>query len=106
MKTPDFSKLNHWLVNAPMHFYTETKDDGTEVLRHIRVQQKNFEVPADGVTIDIVPPDSVGPEQIKTEAVGSAQIKDGGVEMEDLAPGVKANMAERVSQDDLARFQV
>ena len=78
MTTPDFSKLNHWLVNAPMHFYTETKDDGTEVLRHIRVQQKNFEVPADGVTIDVVPPNSVG----------SQEIKDGSVQMEDINPGI------------------
>lgn len=106
MATPDLSKLKHSLVNTPLHFYTETKEDGTEVLRHIRVQQRNFEVPADGITIDTVPPDSVGPEQIKNDAVGSAQIQNEGVEMEDLSPEVKANMAERVSQDDLARFQV
>lgn len=106
MATPDLSKLKHALVNSPLHFYYEEGADGTRVLRHIRVQQKNFEVPADGVTIDVVPPDSVGPEQIKNDAVGSAQIQDEGVEMEDLSPEVKANMAERVSQEDLARFQV
>ena len=96
MATPDLSKLKHALVNSPLHFYYEERADGTRVLRHIRVQQKNFEVPADGVTIDVVPPDSVG----------SAQIQNEGVEMEDLSPEVKTNMAERVSQEDLARFQV
>ena len=91
MKTPDFSKLNHWLVNAPMHFYTETKDDGTEVLRHIRVQQKNFEVPADGVTIDVVPPNSVG----------SQEIKDESVQMEDLDPRMMTTTQE--ARDIVAR---
>ena len=91
MTTPDFTKLKHWLVNAPMHFYTETKGDGTEVLRHIRVQQKNFEVPADGVTIDVVPPDSVGTEE----------IRDGGVHMEDLDPRMMTTTQE--ARDIVAR---
>lgn len=73
MATPDLTKLKHWLVNSPMHFYTEVNADGTEVLRHIRVQQKNFEVPADGVTID---------------SVGSPEIKDGSVQMKDLDPRI------------------
>lgn len=99
MKTPNFSKLKHWLVNAPMHFYTETKDDGTEVLRHIRVQQKNFEVPADGVTIDVVPPDSVGTDQ----------IENGSVQAEDLSEGVKNAMItdkDRVTQEQIDNFEV
>lgn len=96
MATPDLSKLKHALVNSPLHFYYEEGADGTRVLRHIRVQQKNFEVPADGVTIDVVPPNSVG----------SDEIKDGGVQMEDLNDEVKENMAERVSQQDLDKFQV
>jgi hypothetical protein len=83
-------------VNAPLHFYTETADDGTEVLRHIRVQQRVFNVPADGVTIDTVPPDSVG----------SRQIEDGAVMLDDLNPEVKDSIADRVTQDDLNDFNV
>lgn len=83
--------MNHYLVNAPLHFYTETADDGTEVLRHIRVQQRVFNVPADGITIDTVPPDSVG----------SRQIEDGSVQLEDLNKEVLDNMVGRVTQDDL-----
>lgn len=69
MKRPDLSKLKHSLVNSPLHFYTEVTDDGNEVLRHIRVQQKVYEVPADGITIDTVPPDSVDSSSIKNESV-------------------------------------
>ena len=88
--------MKHYLVNAPLHFYTETADDGTEVLRHIRVQQRVFNVPADGITIDTVPPDSVG----------TRQIEDGSVMLEDLNPEVKDNMADRVTQEDLDNFNV
>ena len=88
--------MNHYLVNAPLHFYTERADDGAEVLRHIRVQQRTFDVPADGVTIDTVPPDSVG----------SRQIQDGGVQLEDLNKDVLDNMADRVTQEDLDDFNV
>jgi hypothetical protein len=88
--------MKHYLVNAPLHFYTETADDGTEVLRHIRVQQRVFNVPADGVTIDTVPPDSVG----------SRQIEDGAVMLDDLNPEVKDSIADRVTQDDLNDFNV
>lgn len=96
MTKPDLSKLRHALVNSPLHFYYEVGAGGTRVIRHIRVQQKNFEVPADGVTIDVVPPNSVG----------SDEIEDGGVQMEDLNDEVKENMADRVSQQDLDKFQV
>jgi len=92
----DLSKMNHYLVNAPLHFYTERTDDGAEVLRHIRVQQRTFDVPADGVTIDTVPPDSVG----------SRQIEDGSVQLEDLNKDVLDNMADRVTQEDLDNFKV
>lgn len=40
------------------------------------------------------------------DSVGSEEIKDESVEMEDLSPGVKEQMAERVTQEDLAGFQV
>jgi hypothetical protein len=88
--------MKHYLVNAPLHFYTERADDGAEVLRHIRVQQRTFDVPADGVTIDTVPPDSVG----------SRQIEDGSVQLEDLNKDVLDNMADRVTQEDLDDFNV
>ena len=88
--------MNHYLVNAPLHFYTERADDGTEVLRHIRVQQRTFDVPADGIIIDTVPPDSVG----------TRQIEDGSVQLEDLNKEVLDNMADRVTQDDLDDFNV
>jgi len=92
----DLSKMNHYLVNAPLHFYTERADDGTEVLRHIRVQQRTFDVPADGVTIDTVPPDSVG----------TSQIEDGSVMMDDLHPEVKESIPGRVTKNDLDNFDV
>ena len=92
----DLLKMNHYLVNAPLHFYTERTDDGAEVLRHIRVQQRTFDVPADGVTIDTVPPDSVGTQQ----------IEDGSVMLDDLNPEVKDSIADRVTQEDLGRFNV
>lgn len=96
MATQDLTKLKHSLVNTPLHFYSEVKNDGTEVLRHIRVQRKVYQVPADGITIDTLPPDIVGTEE----------IMDGGVHMEDLDDSVKENMADRVSQEDLDKFKV
>lgn len=95
-KTKDLSKLQHYLAYTPLHFYYETDKEGNQVLRHIRVQQHNFEVPADGITIDTVPPDSVGTEQ----------IIDKSVKMEDLNPEVTDSIADRVTQDDLDNFEV
>lgn len=88
--------MNHYLVNTPLHFYTEVAEDGTEVLRHIRVQQRVYNVPADGITIDTVPPDSVGTQQIVNSSV----------QLEDLNKEVLDNMADRVTQDDLDDFNV
>lgn len=82
MATPDLTKLKHALVNAPLHFYYEVTTDGAEVLRHIRVQQRKFDVPADGVTIDVVPSNSVGTEQ----------IKDDSVQLQDLSPEVRESI--------------
>ena len=93
MATPDLTKLKHALVNAPMHFYYEVTTDGAEVLRHIRVQQRKFDVPADGVTIDVVPPDSVGTEQIKDETV----------ELQDLTPEAREAMENNFATDDDVR---
>ena len=91
--TPDLTKLKHALVNAPLHFYYEVTDDGTNVLRHIRVQQRNFDVPADGVTVDVVPPDSVGTEQIKNETV----------ELQDLTPEAREATENNFATDDDVR---
>lgn len=91
-KKTDLSKLNHTLVNAPLHFYSEVLADGTEVLRHIRVQQRTFATPADGsgITIDTLPPDSVGSEQ----------IKDDTVELEDLSPAAREATVNEFATDD------
>lgn len=94
--TEDLSKLQHFLAYPPLHFYFEIDKDGNQVLRHIRVQQRNFDVPADGITIDTVPPDSVGTEQ----------IIDKSVKMEDLNQEVTDNIADRVTSEDLDKFEV
>lgn len=89
MATPDLTKLKHALVNAPLHFYTEVKVDGTEVLRHIRVQQKTYDVPSDGITIDTIPANSVD----------SAAIKDESVELRDLSPEARAATENQFATD-------
>ena len=92
----DLTKLQHYLAYPPLHFYYEIDKDGNQVLRHIRVQQRNFEVPADGITIDTVPPDSVG----------SDQIVDKSVKLEDLNDEVTESIADRVTSEELAGFKV
>jgi len=94
-KTTDLSKLEHMYVNGPLHFYYEKTKDGQRILRHIRVNWHQFEVPADCVTVEI-------PEG----SVGSKQIEDESVEMQDLSKDVKENLspAERVTQDELDNF--
>lgn len=89
-KQTDLSRLKHTLVNAPLHFYSEVGDDGTEVLRHIRVQQRTFTASADGITVDTVPADSVGSEQ----------IRDGGVELQDLSPAAREATENSFASDD------
>jgi hypothetical protein len=79
-KQTDLSQLRHVMVPSTLHFYYETQEDGTNVLRHIRVNQRTFTVPTDGVTIDVVPPDAVGTEQIKN---GTIQTEDISLEMKD-----------------------
>lgn len=92
----DLTKLQHYLAYPPLHFYYEIDKDGNQVLRHIRVQQRNFEVPADGITIDTVPPDSVG----------SDQIVDKSVKLEDLNDEVTESIADRVTSEELDGFKV
>lgn len=65
--------LRHLYADGPLHLYYDTLDDGTKVLRRIRVNQHTFATPDDGVIVDI--PDN---------SVGTEQIKDGAVETEDL----------------------
>jgi len=71
----DLSELKHVLVPSNLHLYYEKAEDGTNILRHIRVNKHIFQVPADGVTIDVVPPNSVGTDE----------IRDSGVELRDIA---------------------
>lgn len=58
----DLTKLQHVYVDGPLHFYYEQAADGTRTLHHIRVNQRTYNVPADGsgITIDVVPPNAVG----------------------------------------------
>lgn len=99
---PDLTKLKH-VIAQQLHLYYETLEDGTNVLRHIRVHQRTLQMPADGgVTVDIVTPEG----KIATGKVNSQSIENESVEMEDLSPRVKEQMADRVSQQDLDNFQV
>lgn len=86
----DLSQMKHYLVYPPLHFYTETAEDGTEVLRHIRVQQRTFDVPEGGITIDTVPQNSVG----------TNQIEDGSVQMADLSPEAREAMENNFATDE------
>lgn len=91
MATPDLTKLKPALVPAgtSMYFYYEEKD-GARLLRHIRINRCTYGIPADGVTIDVVPPDSVG----------SDQIEDGSVQMQDLSPEAREAMENQFASDD------
>jgi len=96
MPTPDLTKLKHALVNAPLHFYYEVTDDGTNVLRHIRVQQRNFDVPADGVTIDVVTPDG----KIADGKVNSQSVEDETLQLQDFSPEAREAMENNFATDD------
>ena len=88
----DLTKLQHVYIDGPLHFYYETAADGTRTLHHIRVNQRTYNVPADGsgITIDVVPPN----------AVGSEQIEDGSVTMQDLSPEARGAMENHFATDD------
>jgi hypothetical protein len=80
-KTTDISSLKHVLAQQ-LHLYYEPQDDGTNVLRHIRVHQRTFNVPSDGITIDTLPDDFIGSEH----------IKDGTVQEQDLSQQLKSGL--------------
>lgn len=80
-KTTDLGSLKHVLAQQ-LHLYYEPQDDGTNVLRHIRVNQRTFNVPSDGITIDTLPDDIIGTEQ----------IKDGTVQEQDLSQQLKSGL--------------
>lgn len=85
------------LPDGNRRIYFRPNEDGSNTLVGEIIPKSRIIIryPA-GSTIDVVPPNSVGTEQIENESV----------EMEDLSPEVKANMAERVSQQDIDKFQV
>lgn len=85
----DLTKLQHVYVDGPLHFYYETAADGTRTLRHIRVNQRTYNVPVDGITIDTVPANSVGSEQ----------IKDDTVELRDLSPAAREATENKFAAD-------
>lgn len=80
-KTTDISSLKHVLAQQ-LHLYYEPQDDGINVLRHIRVNQRTFNVPSDGITIDTLPDDFIG----------SKHIKDGTVQEQDLSQQLKGSL--------------
>ncbi len=80
-KTTDISSLKHVLAQQ-LHLYYEPQDDGTNVLRHIRVHQRTFNVPSAGITIDTLPDDFIGSEH----------IKDGTVQEQDLSQQLKGSL--------------
>lgn len=85
------------LPDGNRRIYFRPNDDGSKTLVGEIIPKSRIVIryPA-GSTIDIIPADSVGSEQIADESV----------EMEDLSPRVKEQMADRVSQQDLDNFQV
>ena len=91
MSEKDISKLQHVYIDGPLHFYYETAADGTRTLRHIRVNQRTYNVPADGVTIDTIPPNSVGSEEIKDGSVKAEDLDIDLVTTPEEARGIVAN---------------
>jgi len=85
------------LPDGNRRIYFRPNDDGSKTLVGEIIPKSRIVIryPA-GSTIDIIPADSVGSDQIENESV----------EMEDLSPRVKEQMADRVSQQDLDNFQV
>lgn len=79
-ETKDLSKLEHAYAQH-LHLYYEKQKDGTNVLRHIRVHQRTYDVPSEGITIDTLPDDFIGTEHIKDGSVQagdlSQQLRDG-----------------------------
>jgi len=98
MATPDLTKLEHLLVPSTLHLYYETQDDGTNVLRHIRVNQRTLDVPADssGITIDVLTPDG----KIADGKVNSQSIEDETVELQDLSPEAREAMENNFATDE------
>lgn len=80
-KKTDISSLKHVLAQQ-LHLYYEPQDDGTNLLRHVRVNQRSFNVPTGGITIDTLPDNSIGTEQ----------IKDGTVQEQDLSQQLKGGL--------------
>lgn len=76
----DLTQLKHMMVPSTLHFYYEPQPDGTNMLRHIRVNQRSFNVPTEGITIDDLPSD----------IIGSEHIKDGTVQEQDLSQQLKS----------------
>lgn len=96
---PDLTKLKH-VIAQQLHIYYETLEDGTNVLRHIRVHQRTLRMPADGgVTVDIVTPDG----KIADGKVDSASIEDDSVQLHDLSPEAREAMENNFATDDDVR---
>ena len=93
---PDITKLKH-VIAQQLHIYYETLEDGTNVLRHIRVHQRTLQMPADGgVTVDIVTPDG----KIADGKVNSQSVEDETLELQDLSPEAREAMENKFATDD------
>lgn len=90
-KKKDLTQLRYVYSASPLHLYYETLKDGTNVLRHIRVNQRTYDVPADGVTIDVVPENSVGTDQ----------IENGAIKLEDLNDEIRDGLITNITEDDI-----
>jgi hypothetical protein len=96
---PDLTKLKH-VIAQQLHLYYETLEDGTNVLRHIRVHQRTLQMPADGgVTVDIVTPDG----KIATGKVNSQSVEDDSLGLQDLSPEAREAMENHFATDDDVR---
>jgi len=99
MTVPDINKLKH-VIAQQLHLYYETLEDGTNVLRHIRVHQRTLQMPADGgVTVDIVTPDG----KIADGKVNSQSVEDETLELQDLSPEAREAMENHFATDDDVR---
>lgn len=68
MAQTDLTQLKHTIASQ-LHLYYEPQPDGTNMLRHIRVNQRTYNVPSEGITIDDLPGDIIGSEHIKDDSV-------------------------------------
>ena len=80
------------IVSKNVRYFYEEDSLGNKILRHILIgsSRSMLLVPAEGVTIDVVPDNSVGSEQ----------IKDNSVAVNDLTPEARERMLNEFAAND------